>query len=220
MTEALARYSIGCDLLAFGRVKEAEDSFKRSLALDREAGSKTGIAWNLNQIGCLRASDGKVDEAWGLYKKALALTREAGEVRGHGITLLEMGLLRVGEGKIDEAWNLFTDSLPLQLRQGKVQDESGLAVRPNLLLAGKATVEEIRKCFEESPALNPNLTETTRSRSVTLYWLGRVFERNGHSTEALDAYEDGLELVRKTNAPDLIEVLTQSIRGVKGKVKK
>ncbi len=260
VTEALSRYLIGGIFLDLRRLREAEDSFERSLALNREAEYYEGIAANLIDIGSLRvrggklkeawrlfeeslallreighvrgqaithcdmgrlrAGEGKVDEAWGLYEKALALTREAGEIRGHGITLHEMGLLRVGEGKVHEAWNLFNKSLALQRRQAKVQDESRLAVRPDLLLAGNATVEEVRKYFEESQALNPELGETARSRSVTIYWMGRVFERNGHPKEALDAYEDALEWVRKTNAPDLIEILTQSIRGVKKKLKK
>ncbi|MDP6483973.1 MAG: hypothetical protein QGH70_09030, partial [Nitrospinota bacterium] len=64
-----------------------------------------------------------------------------------------------------------------------------------------------------------NLWEV-RGQSVTLYWMGRIFENQRHWKAALETYEEALEWASKANAPDLIEILTQSIRGLKEKLKK
>lgn len=87
---------------------EAENYFRRSLALDEVIGNELGQAMNWNTIGSIYEYRNQFDSAYVMYNRALEHDRKSGSLSGVGICYNQLGQLAMIQGKIDEAeeWHL------------------------------------------------------------------------------------------------------------------
>lgn len=87
---------------------EAENYFRRSLALDKVIGNELGQSMNWNTIGSIYEYRHEYDSAYVMYNRALEHDLNAGSQNGGGICYNRLGQLAMIQGKTDEAedWHM------------------------------------------------------------------------------------------------------------------
>lgn len=99
------------------RLDEAEDLYRKGLAIAEEFGDSRGISKMYYQIGLIAHTRGRLDEAearsrldeaedW--YRKSLAILGEIGDRRGMALTYAQLGLLAGDRAQTQLAfeWNI------------------------------------------------------------------------------------------------------------------
>jgi tetratricopeptide (TPR) repeat protein len=97
-----------------GRFAEAEEIYRKALAIYEEAGDRQEIAESLRHLGSVAQVQGRWDEAEQHYQKALAILKEiAGNVHSTQLTFDELGHLAEARGRLGEAEKWYDKSLAL-----------------------------------------------------------------------------------------------------------
>jgi tetratricopeptide (TPR) repeat protein len=91
-----------------GRLDEAEDWYRRSLAIDEELGDRPGMAITFHQLGMTAQQRGRLDEADDWYRRSLAIKEELGDRPGMALTYAQVGLLSEHRDQAQQAlaWNI------------------------------------------------------------------------------------------------------------------
>jgi tetratricopeptide (TPR) repeat protein len=109
------------------RFERARDAGEKALALRRELGDKTAIAWALNNlanpIGQLR----DYERAQMLYEEALAIHRETQIRQGQVFPLLNLGEVHYATGKPREALAYYEQSIAISREIGENDYARGLS---------------------------------------------------------------------------------------------
>ena len=67
-----------------GRLDEAEDWYRKALAIKEELGNRPGMASTYHRLGMTAQDRGRLDEAEDWFRKALAIERGARQPPRHG----------------------------------------------------------------------------------------------------------------------------------------
>ena len=62
-----------------GRLEEAEDWYRKSLAISEDLGDRPGMADSYHQLGMVAQDRGRLDEAEDWYRKSLAINEDLGD---------------------------------------------------------------------------------------------------------------------------------------------
>lgn len=108
------------------RFERARDAGEAALALRREVGDKTTIAWALNNLANPVTMLRDYERAQVIYEECLALHREADNRQGMIFPLLNLGELYFEMGKPREALALYEESLALSHEAGESDYARGL----------------------------------------------------------------------------------------------
>jgi len=77
--------------------------YEKSLAIETELGSKTGMAVNYNRLGLVQQKRGELGEALTMYNNALPLNTELDNRGGMADNYANLGLVYEQRGELDEA---------------------------------------------------------------------------------------------------------------------
>ena len=88
-----------------GRLDEAEDWYRKSLAIRGELGDRAGMASTYHQLGVTAQDRGRLDEAEDWYRKSLAINEELGNRPGMALTLCAAGPARRGPRSPVRHWS-------------------------------------------------------------------------------------------------------------------
>ena len=83
-----------------GRLDEADDWYRRSLAISEELGDRPGIAITYHQLGRIAQDRGRLDEADDWYRKSLAISEELGDRPGMASTHSQLGITAQDRGRL------------------------------------------------------------------------------------------------------------------------
>ena len=81
-----------------GRLDEAEDWYRKSLAISEELGDRPGMARLYHQLGIVASIRGRLDEAEDWYRKSLAISEELGDRPWMGLTYHAVGNIAEDRG--------------------------------------------------------------------------------------------------------------------------
>ena len=116
------RAALGLSYDSFGEVAQrrgqpaqAEDMFRKALAIYEEVGDRARVAVSLRRLGSVAHSQGRWDEAGRCYRQALAILQEESAHDLHSIQLLYdvLGDLAESRGRLAEAEEHYAESLAL-----------------------------------------------------------------------------------------------------------
>jgi predicted ATPase/DNA-binding XRE family transcriptional regulator len=153
---ALAQAWTGMVALSFrlDRFERSRDAAETALALRRQLGDKTDIAWALNNLANPVTQLRDYERARALFEECLALQREVRNRQGQVFPLLNLGELYYEMGKPREALALYEESLAISHEVGESDWTRGLTW--NSVGEAKIILDEPardRGCRTELPAL-------------------------------------------------------------------
>ncbi|MDP2387031.1 MAG: tetratricopeptide repeat protein [Bacteroidota bacterium] len=104
--------------------EQAENYFRKSIAIDESTGDKIGLAHCYNNIGTIKEETNKYDEAIKNYEISIKLKQEAYDTAGMPSTLINMGVIRMNQNKFKESEEYFERALAMSKRANNMQDEA------------------------------------------------------------------------------------------------
>jgi tetratricopeptide (TPR) repeat protein len=101
-----------------GRLDDAEDWYRKSLAIEEEIGDRPGMASSYNQLGTVAEGRGRLDDAEDWYRRALAIKEELADKPGMAITYHKLGVAAQNRGRLDDAEDWYGKSLAINKELG------------------------------------------------------------------------------------------------------
>jgi tetratricopeptide (TPR) repeat protein len=176
-----------------GRLDEAEDWYRRSLAINEELRDRPRMALTYGQLGTIAKNRGRLDEAEDWYRQTLAISEELRDRPRIAITYHQLGLTAQARGRLDEAEDWYRRSLAINEELGD---------RPSMALTyhGLGIVARGRRRLSEAEgwcrkALTIQEEFGNRPGMARLYHeLGMIAQARGRLDEAQDWYRKSLAI--------------------------
>jgi tetratricopeptide (TPR) repeat protein len=101
-----------------GRLNEAADWYRKSLATSEELGDRSGMALTYHQLGSTAQDRGRLDEAEDWYRKALTIEEELADRSSMAGTYHQLGSTAQDRGRLDEADGWYRKALTIKEELG------------------------------------------------------------------------------------------------------
>ncbi|NIA09612.1 MAG: tetratricopeptide repeat protein, partial [Nitrospiraceae bacterium] len=211
--EAMWLNSIGGVLQRQGHFDEAEDSFKRSAAIEEVLDNKHGLAKVLNSLGGVLRSRGRFKEANDAVRRSYDLLVEIGDQRGQAMVLTSLGYISRDRGDFEGAKDFLKRSAAIEERLG---NQRGLSMALNSLggvLQRQGHFDEAEKELRRSIGIDEKLGNE-RGLSMALHSLGGVLQDQGHSDEAEKTLRHSITIGEKLDDERHLSMVLHSLGGV------
>ena len=188
---AVLYHQLGMTARDRGRLGEAEDWYRKSLAIDDELGNLPGVAITYHQLGITAQGRGRLEEAEDWYGKALGISEELGNRPNMAATYHQLGMTAQDRGRLEEAEDWYRKSLAIKEELG---DRPGVAITYHQLgmtAQDRGRLEEAEDWYRQSLAINEELGDRPGA-AITYHQLGSTAQRRGRLGEAEDWYGKAL----------------------------
>ncbi|WP_239101859.1 CHAT domain-containing tetratricopeptide repeat protein, partial [Microbispora amethystogenes] len=188
-----AHHQLGMLAQGRGRLDEAEDWYRKSLAIKEEIGDQPGIAATYHQLGMVAQDRGRLDEAEDWSRKSLAIKEEIGNQPGMASSYHLLGMVAQEQGRWDEAEDWYGKSLALKEEIG---DQPGMAATYHQLgwvTQDRGRWDEAEDWYRKSLAISEELRNRHDTAS-SYHQLGNVALYQNRLDEADDWYRTVLTI--------------------------
>ena len=167
------------------RLDEAEDWYRRSLALEIELRDKPGTASTYHQLGMVAEYRGRLDDAEEWYRKSLAIKEEYGDRLGTAITYHQLGMVAQYRGRLDDAEEWYRKSLAIKEEYG---DRLGTAItyhQLGMVAQYQGRLDKAEDWYRRSLDIRQQLGDKV-GMALTFGQLGLLAEERGQIDHALE----------------------------------
>jgi predicted ATPase/DNA-binding XRE family transcriptional regulator len=162
---AMLHYLVGDQLLARGRLADAEALYRKSLALYRQDGNVDMVAYPLGNLGRVALQEGHLEAAQELIAESVALSRACGNRVGVADWAHQLGKVALYQGDLDRADACLREALALYEEMGGSRNRvHALALIGHIALArgqvaqaGRAIGESLAGAQQAMLGLPPNV---------------------------------------------------------------
>ncbi len=98
-----------------GRLDEAVDHLKQSLAFRQQAGDIRGQSATLTNLAAVYEHRGELEKALEAEHEAVSLARQIGDRHAESLALLNLGLTHKAAGDLDQALEALRESLRIEM---------------------------------------------------------------------------------------------------------
>jgi len=116
---------LGHLLYIFGELDQAENTWRRALALAERVGRQEGVAMQYGNLGLIYQARGKLEDAEAMHRKALDIDERLGRHQGMACEYGNLGEIYLARGDLDGAEAVVRKSLEIDERLGHLE---GLAI--------------------------------------------------------------------------------------------
>jgi tetratricopeptide (TPR) repeat protein len=170
ISEPRAHSLIGAGVMAWfrGDYDRAETFWKDALALFRELGNLTGVAYSFGNLGLAADARGDYEGATASYEEALRLFRELDDRTHVAYMLHNLGLIAHFQEDYERATTLYEEALALEREQGHQTSVAMTLGNLGLMAFAQGDYARARALQEDALALWPFVTNKP--------WLARGIE--------------------------------------------
>ena len=176
-----------------GRLDEAEDWYRQSLAISEELGDRPYVAGTYHQLGWTAQDRGRLDEAENWYRKALAISEELGDRPGMADTYHQLGMTAQDRGRLDEAENWYRKALAIREELGARRGMAGTYHQLGMTAQVRGRLDEAEDWYRQSLAISEELGDRPYMTS-TYHQLGWTAQDRGRLDEADEWYRKALAI--------------------------
>ena len=198
---ALVYHHLGIIASDRGRLDDAADWHRKSLAINEELDDKPEIARTYHQLGSIARQRGQLDKAEDWLRKCLAIREELGDKPGLALTYYQLGLIARHHWDLDEAANWHRRCLTVYKELG---DKAGMALvcheLGNVAFArqqvGGGQLDEAEDWYRKSLLINeelgdkPGIALSYYQLGTTALVLGRLDEAENWTRRSLAIREE------------------------------
>ncbi len=190
---AVIYHQLGMTAQARGRLDEAEDWYRKSLAIDEELGNRPGMAIGYHQLGMIALDRGRLDEAEDWYRKSLAFEVEVGDRPHMAITYHQLGVTAQARGRLDEAEDWYRKSLAIEEELGDLPGMAGSYHQLGMTAHVRGRLGEAEDWYRKSLAFEEEVGDRPHM-AMTYHQLGMAAHVRGRLDEAEDWYRKSLAI--------------------------
>jgi tetratricopeptide (TPR) repeat protein len=190
---AVTYHQLGITAQTRGRLDEADDWYRKSLAIKEELGNRTGMAGSYYQLGWTAQDRGRLDEAEDWYRKSLAIAEELGDRVGVARIYHQLGWTAHDRGRLDEADDWYRKSLAIKEELG---NRRTIAITYHALggtAQRRGRLDEAEDWYRKSLAITDELGNRT-GMAATYHQLGITAKIRGRLDEAEDWYRKSVAI--------------------------
>lgn len=189
--------TLGLIAYARGDYPAAEENLTRAVALWREAQSPTHLAQALTNLAIVLEAQSKVELALSAYLEALKLLRPTTDELKKTRLLLSLGTLYFNQGRLAEAEAAFAQAdSPYLHTIGHLYDQAMVANNLGNVLLAQNRLPEAEKQLCIAVQFWRQLEDGLALANTLVDW-GTTLGRLGRRAEALLAYDEALQLLRR-----------------------
>ncbi len=111
---AAACHQLGIVAQGRGRLEEADDWYRQSLAINEDLGNRPGLALSYHQLGMTAQDRGRLEEADDWYRQSLAINEDLGNRPGLADSYHQLGRVAQDRGRLEEAHDWYRQSLAIR----------------------------------------------------------------------------------------------------------
>jgi tetratricopeptide (TPR) repeat protein len=190
---AAACHNLGDCARDRGRLDEAEDWYRQSLAIEEDLGNRSGMAITYRQLGKTAQNRGRLDEAEDWYRQSLAIEEDLGNRPRMAVIYHELGNTAHMRGRLDEAEDWCRQSLAIEEELG---DRPGMAASYHLLgmtAQNRGRLDEAEDWYRRVLAIEEALGDRP-GMAGTYHQIGVTAQDQGRLDEAEDWYRQSLAI--------------------------
>jgi DNA-binding SARP family transcriptional activator/tetratricopeptide (TPR) repeat protein len=194
--QAAMHQTIGQAHWSVGRLKQADEAYRKGVDAARRSGWRIGEAYLLHNLGVVHGNLARTDEAQALYHRVLGLCTSAEYDHVRAVTLNDLAVISSEQGRLAEAADYLR--VALAINQGAARLPSAMANRVNLgmVLRQLGEFDAAREHFDT--ALRHFSGIASRSgRMAVLDELGQLYCQTGGWMAAVRAATEAVELARE-----------------------
>jgi tetratricopeptide (TPR) repeat protein len=183
------------------RYEQAEDCFRRALAIRQAEGDRAGQGPALGNLGMLMGIQGRPEQGIGYLEEALAIMRETGDRYGEGMALNNLGQSYRETGRQDDALSLLREALV-------IFEDTGDAYNHAMVLDGISDVYRDTGRENDALTLLHQALELRRQvgdrqgEALTLSHIAEIHQAKGEAAEAQRHWQLALALLEELGDPD------------------
>jgi CHAT domain-containing protein/Tfp pilus assembly protein PilF len=213
----MALYHIGNAYESVGRYHDAEEAFKRALAIFEKnlSPQDPSLAHALNDLAWTYHRQGRYDEAEGLYKRVLAVFDEGGTSAnqdGLAAALNNLGLVYLYQDRYGDAEGLFRRAVSISEKiPGRSTDLGRELINLGQVYNRQGRYEEAESALKRALSIQERVLGAKHpdfaQSMINLAW---VINSRGRYSEAEELYNRGLKIYESalgSNHPVFAEVL-------------
>jgi tetratricopeptide (TPR) repeat protein len=190
---ATTYHQLGNIAQARGRLDEAEDWYRKSLAIEEELGNAPGTADSYHQLGMAAQARGRLDEAEDWYLKSLAISEELGNTPRMVIAYHQLGMAAQDGGRLDQAEDWHRKSLAISEELGNTLHVADSYHALGMVAQNRGRLDEAEDWYLKSLAIKEELANTLHMTS-SYHQLGWLAQNRGRLDEAEDWYLKSLAI--------------------------
>jgi tetratricopeptide (TPR) repeat protein len=190
---AVSYYQLGMLAQARGRLDEAEDWYRKALAIEEALADRAGIAGSYHQLGVIEHLRGRLDEAEDWFHKALAITEELGDRPHIAVTYHDLGVTEQTRGRLDEAEDWYRKALAIKEELG---DRPQMAITDHqlgMLAQDRGRLDEAEDWYRKALAIEEALGDRA-GMLASYHQLGIIAHLRGRLDEAEDWFRKALAI--------------------------
>ena len=184
---------LGMTAQVMGRLDEADDWYRKSLAIKEKLGNRPGMSITYHQLGMTAQARGQLDQADDWYRKSLAIKEKLGNRPGVSITYHQLGVTAQIRGRLDEADDWYRKSLAIEEKLGNRPGISVAYHQFGMTAQARGRLDEATDWYRRSVQIREELG--LRALLATSYHqLGMTAQGRGRVGEAEDWYREALAI--------------------------
>jgi tetratricopeptide (TPR) repeat protein len=190
---AAAYHQLGVTSQDQGRLDEAEDWYRKSLAVEEGLGNRPGMAGSYHQLGTIAEDRGRLDEAEDWYRKSLAIKEGLDNRPGMAGSYFQLGIIAHRRRRLDEAEDWYYKSLAIEVGFG---DRPGIAViyqQLGMIAEDRRRLDEAEDWYRKSLIIREGLRDRP-GMAGSYHQLGNTAYRRGRLDEAEDWYRQSFAI--------------------------
>jgi len=200
---AVTYHQLGITAQARGRLDEAEDWYRKALAIKEELGNRRSMATTYHQLGIIAQRRGRLDEADDWYHQSLAIKEELGDRPAMAITHHQLGITAQSRGRLDEAEDWYRKALAIKEELGDRPSIASTYHQLGNTAYIRRRLDEAEDWYRKSLVIEEELGDRPGMAS-TYHQLGMTAQGRGRLDEAEDWYRKSLAINEELgNRPDL-----------------
>ena len=170
-----------------GRLDEAEDWYRKSLAIHEELGNRPHMATNYHQLGITAQARGRLDEAEDWYRRAIRIREELGLRALLATDYHQLGNAAQARGRLDEAEDWYRKSLAIHEELGDRPYMANSYHQLGSTAQARGRPDEAEDWYRKSLAIKEELGNRP-GMANTYHQLGNTAQARGRPDEAEDWY--------------------------------
>jgi len=179
-----------------GKLDEAEEMHKKSLAIAEELGLQEVMANSYGNLGLIYQTRGQLDEAEEMHKKSLAIEEKLGRLEGMASDYGNLGLIYRTRGELDKAEEMHKKSLAIEEKLGRLEGVASEYGNLGVIYQKRGDFKEAEEMHKKSLAIEEKLGRLEGMASEYGN-LGVIYETRGQLDEAEEMHKKSLAIKKK-----------------------
>ena len=175
------------------RLEDAEDWYRKSLAISEDLGNLPGMAAGYHQLGMVAQDQERLEDAEDWYRKSLAISEDLGNLPGMADSYNQLGMVAQDQERLEDAEDWHRKSLAIRDHLGN-RPAMAKSYRQLGNVAGlRRRLDDAEDWYRRSLVIGEDL-EDRPGMAVSYHNLGRVAELRGRLEDAEDWYRKSLAI--------------------------